>query len=149
MAPPALVIAGCALSWPAAAGAAVAAYILAMLVYRCCIETKRVVPCPPAKGWTAHEADVAAVRAAFAGYLAGRAPGEKVTIQRTKGGHADSNRTLAADYKREARKVDVSALDAVIQVDAAKRLVHVQPGLPQDRLARFCIAHGWMPLLTL
>jgi len=133
-----------------AALAAWAAWVLAFLVYRIAFERRRVVAPPPLKGWAAHARDVAAVRAAFSAWAAARSPGQKVVLRRSKGGHADSNRTLEAAYKKGAgvTAVDVSALDGVIALDEGAALLHVEPSVPQDELARLALARGWVPAVV-
>jgi delta24-sterol reductase len=133
---------------PAQVGAALLAWVVLVLAYRC-VEGKVVVPPPPLKGWETHHAEAAAVAAHFGRYLAARAPGQMVSINRSRGGQADSNRTSAADYKAAAVRVDVSALDGVIAIDAAAHVMHIQPGLPMDEMARVAIAHGFVPLVVL
>lgn len=125
-------------------------YVLVMLVYRCFVESKRLVPAPAAKGWEAHRAEVERVRAQFASYLAGpHKAGKQVSLNRSRGGVADSNRTIAPLYKDACLKVDVSALDGLIALDEKARLMHVEPGMPQDVLARIALAHGWVPHVVL
>lgn len=124
-------------------------YVASMCMYRCAFERKVRVRVMRVQGWEAHEKAVASVVAQFRGFLAARAPGQKVTLQRSRAGEADSNRTQGQAYKSNTLRVNVSELDGVIALDRANRLIHVQPGLAQDMLARFCIAHGMLPTLVL
>jgi hypothetical protein len=138
------------LTLPQTAFAAWLTWVLSFLVYRIWFERRRVVPPPPLKGWAAHARDVGAVRAAFTAWAAARVPGQKVVLRRSKGGHADSNRTLEAAYKKGAgvTAVDVSALDGVIALDEGRELLHVEPSVPQDELARLALARGWVPAVV-
>lgn len=113
------------------------------------IEAKRLVDAPGAKGWQLHKAQAEAVHKQFTNFLAKRKPGQMVSINRSKSGHSDSNRTIAADYKKESLKVDVSQLDGVIAIDHAAGLMHIEPGLPMDEMARIAIAYGVVPLVVL
>jgi Delta24-sterol reductase len=135
---------------PSTLAAAWAAWVIAFLVYRIALERRRTVPPPPLKGWAAHARDVTAVRAAFCAWAAHRKPGQRVVLNRSRGGHADSNRTLAAAYKSGdgVTAVDVSALDGVIALDEAGELLHVEPSVPQDELARQALARGWVPAVV-
>lgn len=127
-----------------------AAWVVGFLVYRIAFEKRRTVPPPPLKGWAAHRRDVAAVRAAFGAWAARRKPGQRVVLNRSRGGHADSNRTLEAAYKSGVgvTAVDVSALDGVIALDPVAELLHVEPSVPQDELARQALARGWVPAVV-
>ena len=91
-------------------------------------------PLPAAKGWARHGADVERVRRRFSAFLAARAPGQKVALRRSRSGANESNRTIDPSYKASATVVDVSELDAVVEVDAEAMLMHVEPGLPMDCL---------------
>jgi hypothetical protein len=103
---------------------------------------------PQLKGWTRHAEDVEKVRADYAQFLKTRNPGDKVALRRSAGGVADSNRTLAPLYKKRATAVDVSRLAGVIAVDLEKRLLHVEPGAPQDELAAAALARGLVPAVV-
>ena len=135
---------------PSTLAIAWAAWVLAFLVYRIALERRRTVSPPPLKGWASHARDVAAVRAAFGTWASGRSPGQCIVMQRSRGGHADSNRTLAAAYKSGAgvSSVDVSALDGIIALDEGAELLHVEPSVPQDELARQALARGWVPAVV-
>jgi Delta24-sterol reductase len=124
-------------------------WVLGMFLFRTFVEGKRNVPAPVPKGWAGHFRDAQLVHNEFAHYLRHRAAGEKVSINRSKNGHSDSNRTQAADYKLRARRVDVSALDQVVAFDTARGLMHIEPGLPMDELARVAIANGFVPQVVL
>lgn len=106
-------------------------YVAWMLFYRCCLEGQKYVAPPTPKGWDEHKKDVARVREQFNHFLKNRAPGQMVSLNRSRGGHNDSNRTIGADYKTKALKVDVSRLDGVIDIDPKNMLLHIEPGLPQ------------------
>ena len=67
----------------------------------------------------------------------------------SRGGEADSNRTIASDYKAQSRRVDVSALDGVIAIDRERGLMHIEPGMSMDEMARVGVAHGVLPLVVL
>lgn len=103
------------------------------------------------KGWSLHNEEALMVHNQFKYFLKNRKSTEKVSIKRTRGSdvHAASNRTTAADYKTQGLQVDVSELDGVIAIDAEARLMHIQPGLPMDELARAALAHGWVPEVVL
>jgi Delta24-sterol reductase len=139
-----------AISHPLAAAAVVSAlYCFGMCFYRCGVETKTVTAPPEPKGWDAHNKDVEMVRQQFANYLKHRKPGQLVSLNRSRGGIADSNRTIHPLYKETTLKVDVSVLDGLIAIDKKRNLLHVEPGMPQDHLARISTAHGYVPHLVL
>lgn len=126
------------------------AVLVARIAWRC--TESRVTECAPAlKGWERHNADVAAVEAQFARFLRDRTPGQKVSLNRSRSGANESNRTGDPLYKKgpNALRVDVSRLDEVIAVDHDAMVVHVEPGLPMDELARVCLAHGVVPQVML
>ena len=120
------------------------------LTYRTRFERVSSIPAAPLKGWTAHVATVDAVRESYAGFLASRQPGDKVVLKRSAGGAADSNRTMSPLYKSAPRvtSVDVSSLTGVIALDPAARLLHVEPGVSQDEVARAALARGWIPAVV-
>ncbi len=89
------------------------------------------------------------MHAQFREFLRNRRADQHVSINRSKGGHGDSNRTVDAAYKRRGLTVDVSALDRVIEVDVATRRMHIQPGVPMDELARVALAFGVVPPVVL
>jgi delta24-sterol reductase len=124
--------------------------LLAQCIYRCCVERRQPPAQPsPGVGWASHAAAVAAVHTSFLHFLSTRSPGQLLSLRRSREGHYASNRTMEATYKESSGTLDVSELDGVIALDAARGLVHVQPGLPQDELARFCLAHGILPPVVL
>lgn len=108
----------------------------------------RRAPRPVLKGWTKHAEDVESVRRDYARFLETRTPGDKVALRRSAGGVVDSNRTLAPLYKKKATAVDVSRLAGVIAVDLEKKLLHVEPGAPQDELAAAALARGLVPAVV-
>lgn len=63
------------------------------------------------QGWEAHNAEVDRVRKQFEAYLAGpHKSGKQVSLNRSRGGVADSNRTIHPVYKvRAARPRDCSS----------------------------------------
>lgn len=132
---------------PAAALAALAA-LIARLAQRAA-EARGSRRCPPLKGWAAHARDVDAVRAEFAGFLRRKAPGEKLSILRSRRGANPSNRTTEAKYKERATPLDVSALCDVIEIDRERMLIHVEPGVAMDFMARLAMAHGVVPQVVL
>lgn len=124
---------------------AVIFYVASMLFYRFFIERKRVVDAPTPKGWDQHKRDAAAVHEAFSAFLQQRKAGELVSVRHSTA----SNRTLAPVYKQQCRAIDVSNLNRVIDIDTQRMLAHVEPGLAQDEMAKFCIAHGVIPQIVL
>lgn len=127
-------------------------YVSVMLIYRCIFERPVVVGVPPFKGWTAHTAAVNRVNKQFRAYLNNRTAGQRVSLQRSKGGVVESNRTLDATYKRETLRVDVSDFDSIIDLEFQANghaLLHIEPSVPQDFIARVALAHGLMPPVVL
>jgi delta24-sterol reductase len=133
-------------------------YLIFMILYRIFLERRSTVytrnNTPIAKGWIAHNTDVEAVARTFRTLVASRRMGDPtVSLIRSRGGHADSNRTMEASYKSGgATRVDVSALVGVIALetrDDGTTIVHVEPGVAQDELARFCLANGFVPQVVL
>lgn len=125
------------------------AYIVCAITARALERADAAAPpvLPPLKGWRAHRADADAVHRQFLQFLRGRTDAEQhVSIRR--GGGA-SNRTCAAEYKERCLTVDVSALDAVIALDACAHRIDVQPGVSMDELTRVALAHGVVPLVVL
>jgi hypothetical protein len=118
------------------------AYVIWMVVYRTFLERRSLVRPPGFKGVASHEACVSAIASSFAQYLANRKPGELVSLQRSRGGASESNRTIAPLYKEGSRSVNVSTLDGIISLDREKMLLHVEPGVSMDVLARAAIALG-------
>ena len=55
-----------------------------------------------------HRAETERVHAQFLAFLRDRRADQHVSINRSKGGHGDSNRTVDAAYKRRGLTVDVS-----------------------------------------
>jgi len=140
-----------ALTRPALAhpGLCALALVLLLLARRTFLERRRAVAPPALRGWAAHRAEAARVAAEFRAWRAERAPGTTASIKRSRGGEADSNRTIASDYKAQSRRVDVSALDGVIAIDRARGLMHIEPGMSMDEMARVGVAHGVLPLVVL
>jgi Delta24-sterol reductase len=130
-------------------GYTIGLYILYMFMYRVYCERRTRISAPIPKGQKVHDAIVAKVEEEFQSYLKARKPGQMVTIQRSRGGESDSNRTVAQSYKENACRVNVSELDGVVSIDTKAMLITVEPSLPQDTLARFCIAYGVIPKLVL
>jgi delta24-sterol reductase len=124
-------------------------YVLAALLWRIFLEPHRKVRAPALRGWDAHSAEAKRVHEMFRSFLAKRSPGALASINRSRGGESDSNRTISSDYKKNSLKVDVSHLDGVIAVDRKRMLLHIEPGLPMDELARISVAHGVLPLVVL
>ena len=126
--------------------------LAARIAWRCLVADDalpaRRAPRPALKGWTRHAEDVESVRRDYARFLETRNAGDKVALRRSAGGVADSNRTLAPLYKKKAAAVDVSRLAGVIAVDLEKRLLHVEPGAPQDELAAAALARGLVPAVV-
>ena len=83
----------------------------------------------------------ARVHAEVQHWLCTRAQGALLSVRRTAPG-GTSNRTIAPLAGAATPGVDASQLDGVIEYDAQSGLLHVEPGLPQDALARFCLARG-------
>ena len=123
--------------------------VLLLCGLRTFAEARRAVAPPVLRGWPAHRAEAARVVAEFRAWLAERAPGTMASIKRSRGGEADSNRTIASDYKAQSRRVDVSALDGVIAIDRERGLMHIEPGMSMDEMARVGVAHGVLPLVVL
>lgn len=138
------------ISFATSAIAGCSLYVLAMLAYRVFIERRGARAPVSAKGWSRHASDASDVTRAFRAFLASRRADETVSLLRSAGGHADSNRTMEAAYKTGAR-VDVSSLCSVIALETRGRetLVHVEPGVAQDELTRFCLAAGLVPCVVL
>ena len=124
-------------------------YVIGMLLYRTLVESKTKVAAPSLKGWEAHRAEAKRVLEMFTNFLAKRQPGQLASLNRSRGGHSDSNRTVASDYKKTVQTVDVSCLDQPISLDRTRMLLHVEPGLAMDELARVSIAHGVVPQVVL
>jgi len=106
---------------------------------------------PEFKGWEAHGRDVSAVVGQFNNFLRNRRPNQMVSLSRSRGGKNESNRTVEPLYKQGAGalRVDVSALDQVVALDQSRMLMHIEPGLPMDELARVALAHGVVPQVML
>lgn len=131
----------------------VVAYALFMWTVRI-YETRKVILPPTCKGFKEHGEDVEAVLAQIRHFFANRKPGQAMSINRSRGGHEDSNRTIAADYKKTSTRVDVSRLDGVIGIESHPSkghhpLMHMEPGLPMDTMARVALAHGYVPQVVL
>lgn len=127
----------------------ITAWILVFLSWRIFFEPHRKIRAPALRGWDIHSAEAKRVHEMFLSFLANRVPGALASINRSRGGEADSNRTISSDYKKNSLKVDVSRLDGVISIDKKRMLLHIEPGLPMDELARISIAHGVLPLVVL
>jgi delta24-sterol reductase len=122
-------------------------YFAGMLVYRGWFEQRSAsAAVAPPLGFPAHSDKVAVVRAQLAAWLASRAPGALLSVRRSS---PSSNRTLAPLAGSPPPAVDVGPLCGVISYDAASAVLHVEPGLPQDALARFCLARGLCPPVVL
>ncbi|KAK7752225.1 hypothetical protein SLS62_005759 [Diatrype stigma] len=59
--------------------------------------------------------------------------------------HGSTNSTRPAAQKAGARLVDISALNGVLEVDAARRVALVEPNVPMDRLVERTLRHGLVP----
>ena len=133
-------------------GATIWLALAARIAWRCLVADDalpaRRAPRPALKGWERHAEDVESVRRDYARFLETRSPGDKVALRRSAGGVADSNRTLAPLYKKKATAVDVSRLAGVIAVDLENKLLHVEPGAPQDELAAAALARGLVPAVV-
>lgn len=133
-------------------GATIWLAFAARIAWRCLVADDalpaRRAPRPALKGWARHAEDVESVRRDYARFLETRNPGDKVALRRSAGGVADSNRTLTPLYKKKATAVDVSRLAGVIAVDLENRLLHVEPGAPQDELAAAALARGLVPAVV-
>lgn len=116
-------------------------------------EEREVVRPPKTKTFEEHGKDVARVLAQIKDFLATRKPGQAMSINRSRGGHSDSNRTIDAVYKRTATRIDVSLLDQVLGVDPVGKgghpLMHMEPGVPMDEMARIALAHGYVPQVVM
>ena len=133
-------------------GATIWLALAARIAWRCLVADDalpaRRAPRPALKGWARHAEDVESVRRDYARFLQTRNPGDKVALRRSAGGVADANRTLTPLYKKKATAVDVSRLAGVIAVDLEKKLLHVEPGAPQDELAAAALARGLVPAVV-
>ncbi|KAI1337027.1 FAD binding domain-containing protein [Xylariaceae sp. FL0016] len=59
--------------------------------------------------------------------------------------HGSTNSTRPSHLKSQARRVDISALSHVLEVDAAARTALVEPNVPMDRLVESTLRHGLVP----
>jgi delta24-sterol reductase len=116
----------------------VVAYCVFMIVYRGWCEARRACTLLPVLGWLAHRAQARSVHEQLKAWLRTRLPGQLLTVRRAA---ASSNRTIAP-LSAVQPGVDVSALRGVIEYDAGRGVLHVEPGLPMDELAHFCLARG-------
>lgn len=121
-------------------------YGVGMLIYRGFFETRRYnTPPAAALGFRAHDSKVESIRSQLAAWLAARAPGALLSVRRSS---PSSNRTIAPQGGA-LPGVDVGPLRGVIEYEPEKEVLHVEPGLPQDELARFCLARGLCPPVVL
>jgi FAD/FMN-containing dehydrogenase len=127
-------------------------YILVgLILYGMCMigirlyETKVEKKVPTEKGWATHTEDVAKVHQEFQEFLRNKLPGEKASINRFKHGAHESHRTVETKYKETSFKINMGSMDAVIEIDKEKKILHVQPGMPMDEMALITIAHGFIP----
>ena len=78
------------------------------------------------------------------------APLQRISLQRSRSKKNESNRTIdPAGYKALSRRIDVSELDAVVEVDVDSMLMHVEPSVPMDELASQALAYGVVPQVVL
>ena len=138
--------------------AGIGIYLLSIILFRIFVERRETnlhASTPVAKGWNDHNTDVASVTESFRSFLSARRAGDAtVSLVRSRDGHTDSNRTMVASYKSGgATRIDVSALVRVVAIDETRKdgvaICHVEPGIAQDELARFCLAHGYVPQVVL
>lgn len=59
--------------------------------------------------------------------------------------HGSTNSTRPTAQKAGSRLVDISALNGVLEVDAARRIALVEPNVPMDRLVERTLRHGLVP----
>ncbi|RYP78669.1 hypothetical protein DL771_000336 [Monosporascus sp. 5C6A] len=59
--------------------------------------------------------------------------------------HGSTNSTRPTAQKAGTRLVDISALNGVLEVDAARRVALVEPNVPMDRLIERTLPHGLVP----
>ncbi|KAI0441873.1 hypothetical protein F4803DRAFT_400059 [Xylaria telfairii] len=59
--------------------------------------------------------------------------------------HGSTNSTRPSHLKSRARFVDISALQNVLEVDAARGVALVEPNVPMDRLVEQTLRHGLVP----
>ena len=129
-------------------------YCLIMILHRIFERLRNTDNTPIAKGWTAHNVDVESVTRTFRAFVESRRMGDPtISLIRSRDAHADSNRTMEASYKKGgSTRVDVSSLVSVIALetrDDGATIVHVEPGVAQDELTRFCLANGFVPQVVL
>ena len=117
-----------------------------MLFWRGLVEKRRLpAPPTPGSGWDAHAAKARGVQQQMQRWLRFRPPGALLSVRRSS---PSSNRTISP-LDGAPPGVDVGPLCEVIAYDAMAGVLHVEPGLPQDELARFCLARGLLPPIVL